>query len=214
MEQATAAIIFTTSFGVGLSGALMPGPLLTLDVSESARRGFKAGPLIVLGHGTIELAMVFLLAVGLSSFLERDAVAATIGLLGGAFLLWMGYGLIRARGEELRLEARDSPRRGGRPLIASGALISAANPYWVLWWATVGATYVSWSLDAGVLGLASFFSGHILSDLSWYGLIALVVAGGRRAIPAVAYRGVLVVCGVFLLGLGAYFVYSGVNFAV
>jgi len=45
-----------TSFVVALSGALMPGPLLTVTVGEATRRGFWAGPLIILGHGILEMA--------------------------------------------------------------------------------------------------------------------------------------------------------------
>jgi len=48
-----------TSFIVALSGALMPGPLLTLTVGEAARRGFWAGPLIIVGHALLELALAY-----------------------------------------------------------------------------------------------------------------------------------------------------------
>ncbi len=50
-----------SSFVVALSGALMPGPLLTVTVGEATRRGFWAGPLIILGHGLLELTLVLLL---------------------------------------------------------------------------------------------------------------------------------------------------------
>ena len=46
-----------TSFIVALSGALMPGPLLTLTVGEAARR-VLGGPLIIVGHALLELALV------------------------------------------------------------------------------------------------------------------------------------------------------------
>ena len=49
-------LVFFSSFVLALSGALVPGPLFTLTVSESLRRGAKAGPLIILGHGLLEIA--------------------------------------------------------------------------------------------------------------------------------------------------------------
>ena len=39
--------IFSSSFVIALSGALMPGPLLTVTVSESPQRGVVTGPLVV-----------------------------------------------------------------------------------------------------------------------------------------------------------------------
>ncbi len=47
MPEATLWVIFTTAFLIGLSGALLPGPLLTVAISESARQGFWTGPLLV-----------------------------------------------------------------------------------------------------------------------------------------------------------------------
>ncbi|KYH32619.1 LysE type translocator [Moorella mulderi DSM 14980] len=88
--------LFTTAFMVGLSGALMPGPLLTLAIEESTRRGAGAGPLLVLGHGLLELLMLFLLLLGLGSFLAHPTVSRVVAVLGGAVLLWLGTDMIRS----------------------------------------------------------------------------------------------------------------------
>jgi len=84
--------------------------------------------------------------------------------------------------------------------------------FWLVWWATVGATYVLWSLAAGAIGVVVFYLGHILSDLGWYSMVSLVVARGRRLMSQRIYRGLLLVCGVALIGLGVYFLVSGAIF--
>jgi len=93
-------------------------------------------------------------------------------------------------------------------------LVSIANPFWLLWWATVGSTYLLWSLTVGIMGVALFYIGHILSDLSWYSLVSLLVARGRRMINNTTYRWLLGVCGLALLALGGYFLVSGIQFLV
>ena len=82
MPEATLIIIFSTSFLVGLSGALMPGPLLAVTVGEAARRGFWAGPLLILGHGILELALVVALVAGLSRLVGNNLVSGVVGIVG------------------------------------------------------------------------------------------------------------------------------------
>ena len=125
--------IFVTSFLIALSGALMPGPLLTITLSESARRGFLAGPLIVLGHGILELVLVLLLLVGLAPILNNDYVIGTVGLVGAVVLIWMAVGMIRSL-PTLSLEGVATESKGTHPVWA-GILMSLANPYWTIWWA-------------------------------------------------------------------------------
>ena len=45
--------IVAGAFVVALSGAMAPGRVLTITISETLKRGFKAGPLIVLGHAIL-----------------------------------------------------------------------------------------------------------------------------------------------------------------
>jgi len=66
--------IFASSFVIALSGALMPGPLLTATISESSQRGFVAGPLMIAGHAILELTLVIALLAGLAPFFQQPVV--------------------------------------------------------------------------------------------------------------------------------------------
>jgi threonine/homoserine/homoserine lactone efflux protein len=210
--------IFATSFLVSLTGALSPGPLTTLAVREGVRRGFWAGPALAAGHGAIELALVVALALGLNRLLDEEWLTATIALVGGTFLLWLGAQIIRtAPRQELVIGGQtgdgEPPARAASVLglAASGVAVSVANPFWILWWATVGTAYIATSLEEGAAGVGVFYGAHFLTDLGWLSVIALTLATGRRIMSRRAYQGVLVACGVFLLGLGGWFLASGLG---
>jgi threonine/homoserine/homoserine lactone efflux protein len=199
-----------TSFIVALSGALMPGPLLTLTVGEAARRGFWAGPLIILGHALLELALVLLLLAGVGVWLHRPVVLGLVGVVGAGMLGWMGLGLLKAA-RHSHLEFDPQGDSGLNPVLA-GVLMSAANPYWLIWWLTIGLGYVLFSMKYGWLGVALFFIGHILADFAWYTLVSGAVAQGRHFLSDRLYRGFLAGCGVFLFAFGGYFGIQGVHF--
>lgn len=206
--------IFTTAFLVGFSGAMMPGPLLTVTIGETTRRGFVAGPLLVLGHAILEILLVVCLVLGLASFLVSDRVHSAIALVGGIFLIYLGWTMYRdaVKGKiSLQLDVQESAADAGMHPVLAGILISLSNPYWSLWWATVGLAYITTSMAQGTAGLAAFLCGHLLADLVWYGAVAAAVDGGRRFMSQRVYRGIIIVCGVFLVGLGGYFAYYGFN---
>ncbi len=206
--------IFGTSFLVGLSGAASPGPLLAYDIREAAQRGFVAGPVVGLGHSLLDLAAVALLAFGLARLNESSLAISLIGIIGGAFLVWMGWGLLRRPGQGApSAEARSqvsSQRSLVIPLFGSMA-ISLSNPYWTIWWVTVGAAFMTKSMEAHFLGIAAFYVGHILADIGWYSLVSFGVASGRRFITARLYKGVMVACGAFIVLMGLYFGVTGLQ---
>ncbi|MBI4307285.1 MAG: LysE family transporter [Chloroflexi bacterium] len=213
MPEVTLGVIFGTSFVVGLSGALSPGPLLALDIREAGRHGFWAGPLIALGHCILEMFLVIALALGLSRLLDQRPLMAAIGVLGGLFLLWLGVQMVRKPAEFPLASVQDSKTSGAtRGLVVAGVLVSVSNPYWALWWATIGLGYMVWALRGGAVGLALFYGGHILADLAWYSLVSFAVASGRRLMSDAVYHGISIACGVFLVLLGLYFIGSGTGF--
>ena len=210
--MAALAVIALTSFVIALSGAMMPGPLLTATISESSRRGPVTGPLLILGHGLLELVLVAGLVLGLGPFLEREAVFVAVGFAGGGLLVWMGARMLRSvPGMRLCWEAEGAAHGH---LVITGALLSLANPYWTVWWATLGVGYIAFSMKAGYAGLVAFFAGHILADFAWYAAVSLAVGKGRRLLTDRVYRGVLAVCAVFLVGFGAYFVVAAAGRAL
>ncbi len=207
----TLSALFITAFLVGLSGAMMPGPLLSATIASSARRGWLAGPMIVFGHAMLELLLILALMAGLSAFLTRSEVTLVIALVGGLFLIYLGYNMSRdAQAGRVQLE---SSRPSGRlstdmhPALV-GVLLSISNPFWSIWWATVGLGYLVLAFPAGTIGVASFYSGHILSDLLWYTLISASIAGGQKFIKESYYNTIIFMCGLFLIGMGGFFLYS------
>ena len=214
-NEATIILIFTTAFVIGFSGALMPGPLLARTIAETVRYGFWAGPLITFGHGILELVLVLALALGFSHFVEGDLVPSVIGLVGGLVLIGMGLAMARQGWQKTPIPVvKSATVAQNRGLVLSGVLVSLSNPYWFIWWATIGAAYLVWSLKLGVAGVASFFTGHILADVAWYALVAFVITTGRKVISDTAYSWLLLACGFALAGLGGYFVASGVRFLI
>ncbi len=202
--------IFLTAWGVGFSGAMMPGPLLTVTISESARTGAKAGPLLMLGHSILEFFLIAALVMGLKNFFQNQVFEVSVSIMGGFFLLWMGYGMVRdALKGNVSLDLSVKSKRPVIGPVLAGILVSLSNPYWTIWWVTIGLGYITEAWVYGLTGLAFFYTGHILADFTWYGAVSLAVAKGRNLMSDRVYRGLIAVCGVFLIGLAVVFVKNG-----
>ena len=201
--------IFGSSFVIALSGALMPGPLLTATISESSRRGFIAGPLMIVGHAILELALVIALLLGLAPFFSIPVVFVVIALAGAIILLWMAAGMFRSL-PTLHLSWETKRTKLNHPVV-SGVLMSISNPYWIIWWATVGIGYIIYSRQFGFWGVAFFFAGHISADLVWYSFISAAVSGGRHLLTDRLYRILIAACALFLVVFAAYFAYAGLD---
>lgn len=213
--------LISTAFVVGLSGAMAPGSLLVVVVTETVRKGFWAGPVAVLGHGVMEVLMVFLLSLGLGQILSNQSALGIIGLFGGSMLLWFGWGTVKtARSATLdfdRAAASSSPDSGRRKGLlgtaVGGMAASVSNPYWILWWATIGAASVATGMtNNGPIGPTAFLVGHLAADMAWYAFVSLALSTGARFVSDRVYRGVLYACSAFLFLFGAYFLKLGVEF--
>ena len=96
--------------------------------------------------------------------------------------------------------------------VWAGVLMSAANPYFLIWWLTIGLGYILFSAKYGMVGVVLFYLGHILADFAWYSLVSAAVAQGRHFLSDRVYCGFLAGFGLFLFGFGGYFGIQGVRF--
>ena len=200
------ALLFLTALAVGYSGAMMPGSLLTYVIRQSLKEGPKVGFLAMAGHAVLEILLIAGIFLGLDIVLKSPAAQIAIGTLGGLLLCWLGADMIikAARGRvsvEMDGQSGDSNK-----IVLSGALLSLANPYFILWWAVIGLGFLTQAYrDYAVLGVLVFFLGHLTADFTWYGLISLAVGKTRRFLKEKPYRIILSILGGLLIFFGARF---------
>ena len=198
--------LFFTALAVGFSGAMMPGSLLTYTIRQSLKEGPKVVFIVIVGHALLELALIIGIFLGLDMVLKSDAAQITIGLIGGILLCYIGADMIikAARGKvsvDMNAQTKNSDR-----IMLSGALLSMANPYFLLWWAVIGLGFLTQAYrDFAVWGVAVYFAGHITADFAWYGLISTVVGTTRKFIKQKPYRIIIMVLGGLLIFFGARF---------
>jgi len=197
--------IFSSAFLIGFSGAVMPGPLLALVLSGTYRVGYKAGPLVVLGHGVLELGLVIALMLGLGKVLNMPLVSQAIEIGGGVALSYLGIDMLKALHNSENLSIRNGSSSEGS-LILKGLLVSVSNPYWIMWWATVGLALLLAATSFSWWGVAFFFIGHILSDFIWYSGVSFALYQGRKFFSPGFYRWLVGICGGFMLIFGIYFI--------
>jgi threonine/homoserine/homoserine lactone efflux protein len=190
---------------------MAPGPLLTVTITESTRRGGRVGPLVVLGHGILEITLLVLIVFGLGSFLANQVLYTVISFCGGIIMIWMSVGIIKNLSTYRLASGSDSSGKGLHPVLA-GIVISLSNPYWFIWWLTIGMGYVMFAKELGIPGILAFFVGHISSDLAWYSFVSYGIHMGGKHMSTRLIKGVLFVCSLFLAFFGLFFIAKGYQF--
>jgi threonine/homoserine/homoserine lactone efflux protein len=214
-------LIFSFSFLVALTGAMSPGPLLTYTIIKSAktnRRGYLMGLWIIIGHAILEMGIIIFLLLGFSFVLKNIAVVRIIGVSGGLILILFGVSILRDifKGNISTnfLNPRDKPDKdsgliedkGIENPVIGGIMVSMSNPYWWVWWATIGFAFmiqfnVSFKKWPKLL---AFFLGHEAGDLIWYLLVSTLAFFGLRHMNRNVYYWVLMLCALFMVLFGIY----------
>ena len=193
----------------------MPGPLLAVGIAETPKNGWITGPIISVGHAVAEIAVVIVIALGVAVVTENPIITRVIAVVGGAALLLMALMMaidaIRNRIVYDGVELQQSSRVR---LGLKGITASLSNPYWFIWWATIGLALIVKSKASGFVGPVVFYFGHILSDFVWYTIVSILIWNGRKLIMGTGLKILLLTCAAFLLYLGGSFIYDGLTGAI
>lgn len=215
------------SFLIGFSGAITPGPVLAIVIKETPRRGWKTGPLVVFGHSIIEFILLVGIILGLDVILQTITAELIVSLAGGILLCILAALMLIdvfvkkiSINKELNRRASEEKKKSYAPIL-DGIVLSVSNPFWIIWWATIGLGLIYTELPPlpvefvpiafGLIGITIFYIGHILSDFAWYTFISVMISSGKRWISDKVYQVILVVCAAFLIYLGVHFMINGVG---
>jgi threonine/homoserine/homoserine lactone efflux protein len=188
---------------ISMSGVMAPGPVTTVVVGKGSESP-HAGALVAVGHGIVEFPLMVAVFFGIGQLLDRSYVTTGIALVGGLFLLLMGLDMLRS----MKREGLEGRGYNASPLVA-GIVLSAANPYFLVWWATVGAALVLRSAGFGVLGFVMFAILHWLCDLLWSWFLSVLSFKGGQFFGRGFQRAVFGVCGALLIFFGGRLVVDG-----
>lgn len=193
---------------ISLSGALSPGPLLFTNLSNASRWGWRGGFWLSLGHTFVELPVILLIAFGLSFLFFIPGFHVGLALVGGSVLIVFGVFQVREAiksfedVDEIDL-AKDKQTR--HPILI-GLLFSALNPFFIVWWFTVGAKIVLDALlFAALAGVIIMFLSHVWIDYVWLMGTAWLTNKGTNLIGTKGYRVLNATFGVLLIFFGAIF---------
>jgi threonine/homoserine/homoserine lactone efflux protein len=192
--------ILAMAFTIGLTGALAPGPTLVATVNTSLKTGWTAGPKVAAGHALVELLIFLLIVLGLATAAQQ--YSHFIAVVGGLALI--AFGLLTVKGSRSAALASPAGNTTGNPYLA-GVLTSAANPYFWIWWLSIGSALVISGLRGGLILAGLFMIGHWGADFGWYTLISTSIDKGKKILSEANYQRILALCGCFLIVFGLYY---------
>ena len=205
-----AQIVFTSA-----SGVISPGPLFFANLVYGSKQGIYSGIKMAYGHTIVELPLIIILASGLSTFSSittSNLVSKLISLSGGIVILVFSavqiVAFLKKKNGEKNIYFNTDNKKD--PFII-GCILSALNPFFILWWLTAGLKLISDSLElyGFAMGIIVVFSFHIWMDYSWLAVTAHLISRGTLIFRSKYYPILLLALNAALIYYGIYFIVTG-----
>ncbi len=189
--------------GISLSGVMAPGPVTAAAIAKGARNRF-AGALMAIGHGIVEFPLIILITLGMDTILKSTTTKIVIGFAGGVVLLFMAIQMIRSLSQTQQQQVKVT--RSG-PLVA-GIVLSGGNPFFLIWWASVGLNLAMTAANFGIWAFVLFAIVHWLCDFIWLSALTWASFKGSELLGPRIQLIVLLICSLALFGFGLFFIYN------
>ena len=188
---------------ISVSGVMSPGPLFAANLAYGLKGGARTGLKMAYGHTVIELPLVILLGVGVLS-LESIPYFREVVALVGAISLFVFAGMqIKSV-----LKKPSSIFEGKHGPFLAGIMLSALNPFFLIWWFTIGFKLISDALIlASFAGIGIMFAFHIWMDYAWLGTVGYLSSKGKKILSSKNYV-------LFMTAISGILVYFGIMFVL
>ena len=193
---------------ISASGVMSPGPLFAANITYGLKQGTKAGIKIAIGHSIVELPLVILLGIGIFS-LEIFPEFKTIISILGAITLFV-FAFIQIKSTLKKNEKSETKLKQG-PII-TGVLLSALNPFFIIWWLTIGLKLISDAMAIWAFaGILIVFVLHVWMDFVWLGSTAFLISKSKKIISNTNYKIIMLALSVILIYFGITFLTDVIN---
>ncbi|GAG47397.1 unnamed protein product, partial [marine sediment metagenome] len=142
-------------------------------------------------------------------FFQISTVQLGLSIVGGGMIFWLGIAMFRARTEIVH-QGKDLPYNA----FVAGILTSGFNPFFLVWWATIGSMLIMRFLEFGTRELMVFIVVHWLVDLVWLSLVSNLVYRTRSLWGRKFHEWLFIACSLLLIGFGGWFVVEGIQIVV
>lgn len=187
---------------ISASGVMSPGPLFAANVMYGLREGKISGIKMAIGHTIVEFPLILLLGVGFFSIESIPEIRTVITILGATGLF--GFAILQIRSvtkQKFSIETKS----GQGPFVA-GILLSALNPFFIIWWLTIGLVLISESIqNFGIIGIVILFLFHIWMDYAWLFTIAAFSSRAKNYLSKRNFK-------IIVIGLSVVLIYFGIDF--
>lgn len=186
---------------ISLSGVMAPGPLFAAAISEGRKSPFS-GFSVSAGHAAVEIPIILALVLfGVS--IATQSIKMVIGVLGGGVLLYLAFMELRNFGQKVEAEKGMS--------FVSGIAMTGVNPYFLIWWLTIGFRLVIDATEFGVLGIASFIIAHEMCDVAFLGFVSATSNKTASMWGSKSYKILSGISITIFVSFGVFFLVTGIS---
>jgi threonine/homoserine/homoserine lactone efflux protein len=190
-------------FIITISGAMWPGPVTATAITMGTRNRW-AGSLMAVGHGIVEFPLMILIIFGLGVIFQKTSSQIVIGITGGLVLMYMAYGMYKTASHPTDTQAG---ARKDKPILA-GMFFTVSNPFFLVWWATIGLGLATTATKLGLHAFALFAIVHWLVDFLWLTALSFASFHGTALLGPKVQQRVLEVCAAVMFLFGLQFIYK------
>jgi len=193
-------------FVVGLTGVMLPGPMLVCVVTKVLRGKATDAIPIVLGYVLVETTIITLILFGLKKIISSRVLFDILAIVGGGALILMGFHILIGSSQINLPLNKNANFLGG--LIMGRIFFTAFNFTFSTWWVSIGAFLLYRVLLFGLSGVLMLTLGHWLADFLWFSLVGVTVAKGKPWLNDRRHGFVLKALTIAMVGIGSGFIYQ------
>ena len=170
MPHETPFLILGIIFGI--SSGLIPGPLLTLVISETLKHGIREGIKVSIVPLLSDLPIVLVTILILTRLSDIRPALGIISILGSIFLVYLAIESLSFKGSDIDTETKPQS-------LKKGLITNLLNPNPYIFWLSIGAPTVVKAMDIGLLSASLFILSFYFSLVGSEIMVAFVTGRSR-----------------------------------